>query len=744
MTVGRLAVPTSPAGKSKFTMMQMAVAGLFLSMGLIIVHMYRTIDNMYRDQQAMRMQIAELSGTSFGNAPIPTQNSAKEQFLESRSAADIESGAEVPLKALVDPPLLDSEGFRESRTIPLGAPMQSDRRHRRLLAFNTIGTAQGVGCFSITNDGALQTFDVSSATACNGFVCPDCFTTPPQATSGGVGAGATLAPLAQNAAIKISACSSAVIGSWSGSSRPRNARAGLWTYTFINTDPTYQMTVVGDSGTTYTVEPNSWVQGYCGSSNVGTDNRLIWPSTNVPTLTVNSGLVLQAGNFDASTSSGTFATSTGAHSLNGDVTITGGGSFATGTGTVNINGATTNVANGVAWTFGSSGASNTVDIHGTVTIGDGSNGKSLTHHGAYSQVGAYTFSTGTDAISLNGETTVAQNMDFKMGDGAGSGIFQTGAGTVSLMGDTTIGTNKMFTTGTGQVSIQGATVQVADNVAWTFGSDGSTGTVQIHGDVTLGSTSDADTLTHHGNYVQGTGSAHTFSTSTGAVSLNGDVTVVNDKNLKMGDGTGTGVFMTGAGTVSLMGNTRVGGDRTFSTATGAVSLNGPVTVIDGVNVNFGVTAASAGDVNVLGNFVVGTDNSQPKTMTLRGDLDVQLSDAQSYFKLTRAPTPSPTTPTIELNAETLHDQNGGDFNLLMNSNRQGRFQTATGDVNIYAKTTISDDQANTVGLYLDYTGGMDAGHTPTNGGIKITCDKSAIDTQVETATSNSYCYASGR
>jgi len=385
-----------------------------------------------------------------------------------------------------------------------------------------------------------------------------------------------------------------------------------------------------------------------------------------------------------------------------------------------------------------------VDMHATLTIGDGSNGKTVTHYGNFAQSGAYTFATGTGEVSLNGDVTVAQHADLKMGDGAGTGQFQTGAGVVSLMGDTTVGTNKQFTTGTGTVLIQGATVNVADNVAWSFGSAGSTGTVEIFGDVTVGDSLNAKTLTHYGNYAQQSGS-YTFATSGGAVSLNGDVTVFQGKDFTMGDGAGTGTFRTGAGDVSLMGNTIVGTDKTFSTATGAVSINGPMTVIDGVNVNFGQTSASAGDVNVLGNLDVGTDNSNQKKLTIRGDVEVKLANNNNFVKFAQSPSPSPSTPTIELNGEVLHDQNGGDFNLLMNSGRSGQFQTAQGDVKIYGKTTISDDQGNDVGLYMDYVGGYDAGHhggNPPAGGVKITCDN-AVDPAV-TVTSNSYCYATGR
>eukprot|EP00435_Cladocopium_sp_Y103_P032614 s5014_g8.t1 len=58
------------------------------------------------------------------------------------------------------------------------------------------------------------------------------------------------------------------------------------------------------------VPPQSHITAWCSASS-GTNDRLRFPSTTVPTLSVDSGLTLSAGAFDASASTGNFDTSSG-------------------------------------------------------------------------------------------------------------------------------------------------------------------------------------------------------------------------------------------------------------------------------------------------------------------------------------------------------------------------------------------------------------------------------------------------
>jgi hypothetical protein len=150
-----------------------------------------------------------------------------------------------------------------------------------------------------------------------------------------------------------------------------------------------------------------------------------------------------AGVFDFSGSTGAFTTSSGANTISGDTTISGSKTFTTGTGAVSLKGDTTLDAgklltltagagyiraNGV--TSGGitidpidagTGQTTIVNQAGTATITlpattsslatiglqETLDQKTLTNTGAITQTGAVTFGTGTAAVSLNGDTTIA-------------------------------------------------------------------------------------------------------------------------------------------------------------------------------------------------------------------------------------------------------------------------------------------------------------------------------------------------
>ncbi|CAE8589244.1 unnamed protein product, partial [Polarella glacialis] len=95
-----------------------------------------------------------------------------------------------------------------------------------------------------------------------------------------------------------------------------------------------------------------------------------------------------------------------------------------------------------------SGTAGATSLFGALTVGDTSNAAATAVYGTFLQNGAYTFGTGTGAISLNGHTTVAIAKNLHMTPG-GAGTFQTGTGSVTLNGDTTISGSGTFTTGHG-------------------------------------------------------------------------------------------------------------------------------------------------------------------------------------------------------------------------------------------------------------------------------------------------------
>jgi hypothetical protein len=271
--------------------------------------------------------------------------------------------------------------------------------------------------------------------------------------------------------------------------------------------------------------------------------------------------------------------------------------------------------------------------------------------GSFAQSGAGTFTTGTGAVTLNGATTL--NSNFIQ---SGAGAFTTGTGAVTLNGATTINNdftqtgNKTFTTGSGAVALNGhvtldkgkilklsgssaGTVGlIAPDIANTYSlilptmqaaagqvltsSDGngtliwtSVAPVEVGGvegntlrwddSSKKWATSDAFTndgtvLTANKDFIQtATG---TFTTGTGAVTLNGAVSIAANKSLTFATGAGnfdqsasSGVFKTGTGAVALNGAVTVAADNsftqtgtgTFTTGSGVVTLNGDVTVTTG-------------------------------------------------------------------------------------------------------------------------------------------------------------------
>lgn len=191
---------------------------------------------------------------------------------------------------------------------------------------------------------------------------------------------------------------------------------------------------------------------------------------------------------------------------------------------------------------------------------------SIFTNGSFAQSGTGTFTTGSGAVSLNGDTTLAANKNLTV---SGTGAFTSGSGAVSLNGDTTLAANKNLTmSGTG-----------------TFAT--GTGAVSLNGDTTLAANKN---LT-----VSGTG---TFTTGTGAVGLNGATTVVSGKSLTL---SGTATLTTGSGDISFGGAVVVGnsGSLTLSNFTsghfvdvGAGGILTSTAKLTGFNLNVGTSSGT--------------------------------------------------------------------------------------------------------------------------------------------------------
>eukprot|EP00929_Paragymnodinium_shiwhaense_P032315 TRINITY_DN17934_c0_g1_i1.p1 TRINITY_DN17934_c0_g1~~TRINITY_DN17934_c0_g1_i1.p1 ORF type:complete len:732 (+),score=140.93 TRINITY_DN17934_c0_g1_i1:108-2303(+) len=686
------------SSRSRPGLVQAVIALVMLTMGVALMYMYRTIDKLHQEQQAMRMQIAQLNeptsaqlsggaaGTAFAmldGKQGHAQTAAEQEFLEKREGEKTHVSVQLP-----------PEPHRQKRierpSLQHGHSDDEEPDPRRLSAMYTTGMAANKGCYEIS-DTAFYTLDVST-TSCtdssgNNFNCPDCFISP----SGG---------LSQNVMLTIQSCSSAA---WVRNSN----RAGVWVYTFINMDATRTITVRDSTGagtTEHQLPPLSYVQAWCSSS-LGTSDKLTFPSRTIPNLIVDNGLTLSSGDFDASASSGVFKTSTGTNTLNGNTVIAGSGTLTTGAGNIYLNGNVL-VADAKTFVVGSAdGAGGATTFKGSVTIGQNVNAmsKTLTVYGSIAQNDdadgtLNTLSTATGAISLNGATTVAAGKDLTM-DNSGAGAFTTGTGAVALNGDTTIASTKTFDTGQAQVNLNG-NVQVAEAKTLTVGT-GQTNAVSasntiLYGTLQVGGTADqqSTSVTINGDFTQNddnlaTEAKNTFTTATGTHTLNGDVDIAQNKYLHM-DNTGTGTFVTATGTVTLNGDVSIASTKTFSTGTGGlVTLNGMTTVSHPYNFQVGQADTGATSVTTLyGNvFVGGSGKEQAKLLKVYGDFE-QVDDIDPVVAKKTFTT---ATGQVSLNGNVIIR-----MGQHLEQSGAGHFTTGTAAVTLNGDTTVATGKTFTL------------------------------------------------
>lgn len=649
-------------------------------MVVVIVYMYRVIDSLHREQQVMRGQLQQLVGVGrpaplAGGAPWPPARAASPaagEFLEPHAETVAEAVAAMhgDQHQSLDRP---RPGAKEHPHRVRGRPDVPHAEGRRLGQIYTTGTSAGVGCFTMT-DQATESYDVST-TACFGSECPDCFITP--------------ATVSQDITLTISNCASA---SWIRS----QTRSGVWSYMFINSDATYTVSVTDSTGAvTYKVPPSSYVQAWCTSS-LGTANRFIFPSTTLPTLSVDNGLTVSAGNFDHSSSSGTFQTGSGDITLNGNVaqSTSSAYTFETSTGAVTLNGATT-VADNTAFTVGSSTAGGASTFYGAVNIGGSASGASVatTIYGDITQNDhgsgvAATLSTATGAHSLGGDVTIASGKDLTLVS-TGSGMFTTGTGQITLNGDVSQSGATAFSTGTGAVSLNGATT-VADNTAFTVGSSTAGGAATFYGAVNIGGSASGASVatTIYGSITQNddsSGTVATLATGTGGVTVNGDFTLAAAKNFLMTAGAGT--FTTANGQALFKGDVLIDSTNQFTTGSGTVRLVGNVEISDGKSFTVG-SAGNAGVIQLFGDtYVGGSSSGTSSSLTVYGDVAFN-DDADGTTKtLTTA------TGLSQFQGDVAVAQ---DKNLHMHSGGTGTFQTGTGTVTLNGLVTVATGMTITI------------------------------------------------
>ena len=245
--------------------------------------------------------------------------------------------------------------------------------------------------------------------------------------------------------------------------------------------------------------------------------------------------------------------------------------------------------------------------------------------GNFAISGTGTFSTGSGAVTLNGAATAASSL--------------TVTGTAALNGNTTLATGKTLTlTGLNSSLLKtNASGVVSAAVAGTdYQSPISLGTT-VDATTANGATFASNVLTlgfATGSYpglvstaAQTFAGAKIFSNNvsvggtlgvTGATTLSSTLSVTgNQTNTGNFSQTGTGTFSTGTGAVSLNGNTTISGTNTLTVGTGATTLGGSLSVggaasndvaynagsattIDFTQSNLAYTTASAGAFTLSG------------------------------------------------------------------------------------------------------------------------------------------------
>ena len=404
----------------------------------------------------------------------------------------------------------------------------------------------------------------------------------------------------------------------------------------------------------------------------GTGNIVQLQSSSTDVFTVsNSGNLAFGANSDHTISVTTAAAGTGGYDLTVSAGTGGSGTGSTG-GDIVLQGG----AGG-----GTDGNGGNIVINAGAKTGTGTDGSI--------SIGT----SNTASITLGASTALSANKDLTFTAGTGSfdqsasnGTFKTGTGAVSLNGDTTIATGKNFTVTNGTSNMTGTTNINTSGSANTNIGNGSTGTVTIgNGSAgAIGVVSGA-ALTLTG------GAASTLSTTTGTLTLQG--------------GSGVTIATPNAGTSSAItiqtGNSTSGTAASVNVDTGT-STSGTSSVNIGVaNAGSVVIGQSTTTTTVQGNFTAGTsagtgtftNNGSTKNTTLAlgdlaaGAIGTAANTVDKYTSFTISPTASGRTYTIP--APT--DGAAGRTIYISNINASNTFTIGSTTFNTHSTATLVYD-----------------------------------------------------
>ena len=393
------------------------------------------------------------------------------------------------------------------------------------------------------------------------------------------------------------------------------------------------------------------------------------------TFTSGSGDVALNGNTTISGSK-TFTTGTGNVSLNGDVTINSNKTFTTGTGAVSLNGNVTlgSHANDTITFKGKANSALDMNNNNIITTGDIScatitlGSRNLEHASDHQHLNGASSNNNSPGkaviINPDGDVTIRNNLISGL-DSKCNNAFRScvALGRQNYTGGT--GARASFAIGCQNVVEDD---DGANNFPWGCGAIGygafanenirfAIGTLTAadlnntsynmdhrHNETTNNNkfeiNSAGDVIIKQALNVNGNttiSGSKTFTTGTGNVALNGDVTIASGKDILM---QGASTFTSGSGDVALNGNTTISGSKTFTTGTGAVALNGDVTLGDSASaaITFKGKANSALDMNnnniiTTGKVGIGTDSPEDSLTIGKGGGGSEATDPRSQTSM---------------------------------------------------------------------------------------------------------------